>query len=239
MAVGEPLIRLAGVRFGYDAGRGVLDGVDLAVAAGERTALLGANGSGKTTLLHVIVGLLRPQAGRIEAFGSERKAEADFREVRRRAGLVFQDPEDQLFCPTVVEDVAFGPIKLGLSRTDALAAAGETLASLGLAGYEERITYKLSGGEKRLVSLAAVLAMRPDVLLLDEPTANLDARARRRLIDALARRREAMLLATHDQDMVRELADRAALLTDGRIAADAPAADLLGDSELLARHGLR
>ena len=238
MALAE-LIRLRGVGFSYAAQRPVLDGVDLALGAGERLALLGANGSGKTTLLHLIVGLLKPRAGRIEAFGRDRSAEADFREVRRRAGLVFQDPEDQLFCPTVIEDVAFGPVNLGLRRSDALAAAAGALASLELDGYEDRITYKLSGGEKRLVSLAAVLAMKPDALLLDEPTGNLDARARHRLIQALARREEAMLLVTHDLDMVRHLAGRAALLAKGAILADRPVEEMLADTALLAQHGLR
>jgi cobalt/nickel transport system ATP-binding protein len=239
MAVDAPLIRLAGVEFAFSPERPVLCGVDLAVVAGERLGLLGANGSGKTTLLHLIVGLLRPQAGRVEAFGSVRRAEADFREVRRRAGLLFQDPEDQLFCPTVVEDVAFGPINLGLTHEEALAVARETLSALELAGYEDRITYKLSGGEKRLVSLAAVLAMKPDVLLLDEPTANLDARARRHLIDALAERHEAMLLVTHDLAMLAEITDRTALLAAGAILAERPTRELLADTHLLDDHGLR
>jgi cobalt/nickel transport system ATP-binding protein len=237
----QELIRLSGVRFAYDggAGRAVLNGLDLAISAGERLSLLGANGCGKTTLLHVLVGLIRPQAGEIVAFGRPRRCEADFYEVRQHAGLLFQDPEDQLFCPTVIEDVAFGPINLGLTHEDALQAARTTLACLGLAGYEDRITYKLSGGEKRMVSLAAVLAMKPQVLLLDEPSANLDARARHRLIDALARRHEAMLLVTHDMDMVRQLTPRAAILADGKLAAEAPAADLLADTPLLTRYGLK
>jgi cobalt/nickel transport system ATP-binding protein len=238
MALGQPLIRLAGVRFAYVPDRPVLDGVELALGAGERVALLGANGSGKTTLLHVIVGLLRPQAGQVEAFGRPRRAEGDFHEVRRRAGLLFQDPEDQLFCPTVIEDVAFGPINLGLTQSEALAVASETLAALALGGYEDRITYKLSGGEKRLVSLAAVLAMKPDVLLLDEPTGNLDARARGRLIEILADRREGMLLVTHDLDMVRALTKRAAVLAGGTVRADGATEDLLADTALLDAHGL-
>ncbi len=235
----EPLVRLEGVGFAYDPSRPVLDGLDLALAPDRRVALLGANGSGKTTLLHLLVGLLRPTAGRIVAFGCQRRHERDFHDVRRHAGLLFQDPEDQLFCPTVAEDVAFGPINLGLAHDEALAAASRTLADLGLAGYENRITYKLSGGEKRMVSLAAVLAMGPKLLLLDEPTVNLDARARHRLLDALHARHEAMLLVTHDLAVVADLAERALLLGDARIVADRPVADLLADTELLAAHGVR
>ena len=238
MAIDGPLIQLRNVSFAYEPERGVLDGADLAVGPGERVGLLGANGSGKTTLLHLIVGLLEIGSGTIEAFGRPRKTERDFHEVRCLAGLLFQDPEDQLFCPTVVEDVAFGPINLGLAHDDALDVARRTLADLGLAGYEDRITYKLSGGEKRLVSLAAVLAMKPRLLLFDEPTANLDARARHRLIDALAGRDEAMLLVTHDLDMLHQLAGRVAVLAGGRIVADRAADEVLTDRELLSRHGL-
>jgi len=239
MAIDGPAFALRGVRFAYGGGRDVLDGLDLAVAAGQRVALLGANGSGKTTLLHLLVGLLRPRAGGLEAFGRPRRREADFAEVRRRAGLLFQESEDQLFCPTVIEDVAFGPLNIGLPRDEALAAARTALAALGLAGYDERITYKLSGGEQRLVSLAAVLAMGPEMLLLDEPTGNLDGRHRARLVDLLAGRSEGIVLATHDLDMARRLCSRAVLLADGRLAADAPAGELLADATLLARHGLR
>ena len=239
MAVDDGLIRLEAIRFSYADARPVLDGAALSVGPGERVGLLGANGSGKTTLLHLIVGLIRPQGGEIRAFGRPRRTEADFVEVRRHAGLLFQDPEDQLFCPTVLEDVTFGPMNLGAGGDEAAAIAGEVLASLGLGGYEQRVTYRLSGGEKRLVSLAAVLAMRPQLLLLDEPTANLDARATRRLVDALDERDEAMLLVTHDLHTLRRLAGRTVLLAGGRIVADRPTADLLADEPLLAQHGVR
>ncbi len=156
----EPLIRFRDVDFGYDASRPVLSQCNFRLDPGCRVAIVGPNGSGKTTLLHLIVGLLRPDAGSIEAFGKLRSSEADFHEVRCRAGLLFQEPDDQLFCPTVAEDVAFGPLNLGKPRQEVRRIVTETLQPLGLGGYEQRITYKLSGGEKRLVTLATVLAMR-------------------------------------------------------------------------------
>ena len=211
----ERRLSLHGVCFAYGTGRPVLRGVDLELAAGERLGLTGANGSGKTTLLHLIVGLLRPSAGEVEAFGQVRRSEQDFLEVRRRAGLLFQDPEDQLFCPTVAEDVAFGPLNLGVPRQEALGIVAETLAGLGLAGYEQRITYKLSGGEKRLVSLAAVLAMRPDVLLLDEPTNDLDEEHMERVLTILKGLPQAAIIVTHDRDLLRAMTTRRLRLVEG------------------------
>ncbi len=214
-----PLINLHSVCFGYDADRPVLRGVDLALAAGERIGLTGANGSGKTTLLHLIVGLLRPTAGEVEAFGKVRRREKDFVEVRRRAGLLFQYPEDQLFCPTVIEDVAFGPLNLGKSREEATRIAADTLDRLGLPGYEDRITSRLSGGEERLVSLAAVLALPPDVLLLDEPTNGLDEEHTDRLLAILADLPQAALVVSHDSDLLRAMTSSQLRLVDGTIEA--------------------
>lgn len=212
-----PLFQLDGVRFAHDPARPLLDGVDFRLHAGERVALLGDNGAGKTTLFHLMVGLLRPQAGRILAFGAERRREADFHDVRARAGLLFQDPDDQLFCPSVAEDVAFGPLNLGASRAEARQRVAEALARVGLDGFGERVTHKLSGGEKRLVTLAAVLAMRPEVLLLDEPSNALDRNARQRLIDILAGLPQAMVIVSHDADLVERLATRAVTLRDGKL----------------------
>lgn len=212
----EPLLALAGVRFGYP-GRPVLRGAELALHAGERVALIGANGSGKSSLLHLLVGLHRPAAGQVRAFGRDRSREADFREVRRRVGLVFQDADDQLFCPTVIEDVAFGPLNLGQTPAQARQSAEQSLARLGLEGLAGRLTHKLSGGEKRLVSLAAVLAMGPEVLLLDEPTTGLDEATEQRLVDHLAGLGQAMLFVSHDRRLVGRLATRALLLEDGRL----------------------
>jgi cobalt/nickel transport system ATP-binding protein len=213
----DPLISLHEVDFSYDAERPVLRRCSFRLQAGQRVALRGANGSGKTTLLHLIVGLRRPKAGRIEVFGAARIVERDFHEVRRRVGLLFQEADDQLFCPTVAEDVAFGPLNLGLSREQVRQIVTETLDSVGLGGYQRRITYKLSSGEKRLVALATVLAMRPEVLLLDEPTTGLDEQATRRLTELLARLPQAMLIVSHQQDFCRQVTDGTVTLVDGQI----------------------
>jgi cobalt/nickel transport system ATP-binding protein len=207
-----PLFRLTGISFAYDSGPAVLRDFSFTLHAGERTALLGPNGAGKTTLLHVMVGLLRPQTGSVEAFGETRRKEKDFYAVRARAGLLFQDSDDQLFCPTVLEDVAFGPLNLGESPAQAQATARETLAMLELGDLAPRITHKLSGGQKRMVALAAVLAMRPEALLLDEPTNALDAATRERLIAVLSRLPQAMVLASHDGDFIDRLATRRTIL---------------------------
>jgi cobalt/nickel transport system ATP-binding protein len=215
--MGEPLINLRNVDFAYRPDRPVLRGCSLALSAGGRVALCGANGSGKTTLLHLIVGLLKPSAGVIEVFGRERRKENDFHEVRRRVGLLFQEPDDQLFCPTVLEDVAFGPLNLGLPREEVRRIVAETLEQLGLAGYQSRITYQLSGGEKRLVALATVLAMRPDVLLLDEPAGGLDDEAAERLLRILSSLPQAMIFVSHDHQFRRQMATHAMRLHEGRI----------------------
>jgi cobalt/nickel transport system ATP-binding protein len=199
------------------AGRPVLTGVTLRLDPGERLALVGANGAGKTTLLRTLVGLETPRAGRLVAFGRERASEKDFHEVRARAGFLFQDPDDQLFSPTVLEDVAFGPLNLGLAPAAAEARARATLDRLGLAPLAPRITHRLSGGEKRLVSLATVLAMEPQALLLDEPTNALDESHRERLIAILAGLDVAMVIVSHDRLFLERLATRAVLLKDGRI----------------------
>jgi cobalt/nickel transport system ATP-binding protein len=201
MGLNEKLLRLSGLEFAYLPGRPVLRGVDLELGAGERVGIVGPNGSGKTTLLHLIVGLLRPDTGEIKAFGRPRRSEDDFWEVRARAGLLFQDAEDQLFSPTVIEDVAFGPLNLGKSREEAMRIASDKLADVGLPGFEDRITYRLSNGEKRLVSIASVLAMEPEVLLLDEPTSGLDERVKL-ILNGLP---QAMIVISHDHDFLNKV----------------------------------
>lgn len=222
----EALVRLCGISFAYGPERPVLDGLDFELRAGQRIALVGPNGSGKSTLLAIIVGLLRPSAGSVEVLGKRRCREADFHEVRRHVGLLFQDVDDQLFCPTVAEDVAFGPLNLGIPRSHVRQIVTQTLESLGLAGYERRITYKLSGGEKRLVALATVLAMQPEVLLLDEPTAGLDERSARRVEEVLMGLPQAMVLVSHHREFLERLATHWLRLEQGRLHPYEPAAAL-------------
>jgi cobalt/nickel transport system ATP-binding protein len=189
----------------------------LGVERGEVFGLLGPNGAGKTTLLHAIVGLVVPDKGFVFAFGEPRQRERDFWSVRARVGLLFQDPDDQLFCPTVREDVAFGPQNLGRSREQARAIADATLEALGAAELADRATQRLSGGEKRIVALATVLAMEPELLLLDEPTLGLDEASAGRLVDVLAGLGQAMCLVSHDRAFHSRLATRAVELRGGRV----------------------
>lgn len=207
-AAAPPLLSLRDVDFAHEPGRPVLSGFSLDLHPGERVALLGPNGAGKTTLLHLAVGLLRPDRGTVEAFGAVRRREKDFIEVRARAGLLFQDSDDQLFCPTVLEDAAFGPLNQGASPAEARAAASAALDMLGLSHLADRPTHKLSGGQKRLAALAGVLATRPDALLLDEPTNALDAATRENLIGLLTGLPQAMIFTSHDADFVDRLATR-------------------------------
>jgi cobalt/nickel transport system ATP-binding protein len=163
------------------------------------------------------MGLIRPDQGTIEIFGEQRREERDFREVRERIGLLFQDSDDQLFCPTVAEDVAFGPLNLGKTREEAVGIVHAVLGRLGLEGFEERLTYKLSGGEKRLVSLASVLAMEPEVLLLDEPTTGLDEDTVARLVDILRSSQLTYLIASHDTEFLGQTTDTLCRIAQGRV----------------------
>lgn len=212
-----PLLSLRGIRFAHADGHLVLDGLDLEVEATTRLGLVGANGAGKTTLFHVMVGLRVPQSGEIVAFGEARRCEADFRDVRRRVGLLFQDSDDQLFCPTVLEDVAFGPLNLGQRPAAARQTALATLALLGLEGLAERVTHKLSGGQKRLVALATVLAMQPEVLLLDEPTNALDPATMERLIAILQGLPQALIVISHDATLLAAVTQTRLCLQNGRL----------------------
>ncbi len=199
----EPLIELRDITFAYPGSSPpVFQDFNFQLLPGKHIGLIGPNGCGKTTLLHLIMGLLRPQAGRIFILGQEIGKEKDFVWVRQKVGLLFQNADDQLFCPTVLEDVAFGPLNLGKPPAEAIQIARETMARLGLQGFEDRVTYKLSGGEKKLVSLATVLAMQPQLLLLDEPTAGLDELTRHRLIHILQDLDIAYMIVSHEPDFL-------------------------------------
>jgi cobalt/nickel transport system ATP-binding protein len=212
-----PLIDLKEICFSYPEAGPVLNHLDLTMYRGDRIGLVAPNGSGKTTLLHIIMGLLKPSAGRMEIFGRPAREEKDFLEVRRRIGLLFQDADDQLFSPTVLEDVAFGPLNLGRSKEEAVEDARKTLAFLGLDGFEERITFKLSGGEKRLVSLATVLAMKPEALLLDEPLNGLDLETRAKLIEVLAGLELSYIIISHDMDFLAATTSAVYTMENGKI----------------------
>jgi cobalt/nickel transport system ATP-binding protein len=217
----KPLIlKMTKICFGYPGGPMILDHLNFHLHAEDRIGLVAPNGSGKTTLFHVAMGLLKPISGTIEAFGKIRESEKDFFEVRRRIGLLFQDADDQLFSPTVLDDVAFGPLNLGKSKEEAMAVAEETLDFLGLSGFEDRVTHKLSGGEKRLVSLATILAMEPEVLLLDEPSTGLDAATKEKLIDILTSLELSIVLISHEYDFLSQTARHIYTMDKGRILFD-------------------
>ena len=220
----------------YHDGTEALQGVSLALEPAQRVGLIGPNGAGKTSLLLAVMRGV-PFNGRIAVDGIEvTRRTAD--EVRSRCGMTFQDPDDQLFMPTLLDDVAFGPLNQGCDAADARTAAIQTITAVALSGMEDRCAHHLSGGQKRNAALATILSMQVKMLLLDEPGANLDFRSRRRLIELLGSRDEAMLLATHDLGMVAQLCERVVILNDGQIRADGPAGEVLGDRDLLAAHGL-
>lgn len=213
------LIELSDIHFAHPGHPPVLNGASLRLDPGQRLSLTGPNGCGKSTLLQIVMGLRQPDSGTVTVFGTPRREEADFHEVRRRVGLVFQDADDQLFCPTVAEDVAFGPLNLGKPQAEALAIADSVLADLALSHLRDRVTHKLSGGEKRLVTLASVLAMQPEVLLLDEPTNALDSRNEARLTEILDGLPQSILLVSHSAEFRARIAPDCVELRDGVIVA--------------------
>ncbi len=201
----SPIFSLQDVSFAYPGGKEILTGVNFELSKGDKVALTGHNGSGKTTILHIIMGLLKPSSGKVFFKNREMSNEKDFRELRKGVGLLFQQADDQLFCPTVIEDVAFGPLNLGKSPEEARRISEYILCTLGLSGYEDRVSYRLSGGEKKLVSLATVLAMQPEALVLDEPTNDLDPAMRERLIEILNSLDVALLVVSHDLDFLKRV----------------------------------
>lgn len=209
------LFELTNIHFGYVGRPPVLNGASFTLHEGERLCITGHNGAGKSTLLRMMVGLLKPNKGTINAFGEVCSKDKDFHLVRQRAGLVFQDADDQLFCPTVAEDIAFGPLNQGKSPEEAMHIVTSLLQDWDLGYLQDRITHKLSGGEKRLVALASVLAMNPEVLLLDEPTNALDENNEERLVEILQSLPQAMVLVSHDPHFRRKIGNRTLRLNEG------------------------
>ena len=236
-------LQIQKLSYSYGESRSVLSEIEFSVAEGERVALVGPSGAGKSTLLMHLNGLLPDRlpgdSDRASVVVSDiaiRKSSVA--EVRRLVGFVFQDPDDQLFCPTVREDVGFGPLNLGLPREEVFRRIAVSLDQVGLAGFENRSTLQLSTGERKRVCLAGVLACHPELLVLDEPFANLDSRARRSLVEILREFSGSQVIATHDLDFVVELCDRVIILDEGQIKADGPVREILSDELLIAEHGL-
>ncbi len=232
-----PLIELEDVSYRYPDGTQALEGVSLTVREGRSLALLGPNGAGKSTLLLHLNGILRPAEGSVRIAGRE-ITDATIRDVRRDVGLVFQDPDDQLFMTTLYEDVAFGPLNMGLAPAEADARVHEALHEIGLADAASRPGHHLSFGQRKRAALATVLVMDPRVLVLDEPTANLDPRSRRQMIDLLHLLGTTALVATHDMDVAWELCVDAAVLDGGGIVAFGTREEVLTNEALLHEHGL-
>jgi len=232
----EALIDVHDLRYVYPDGTTALDGVSLHVGAGESVGLVGPNGAGKSTLILHLNGFLHGE-GLVRIHGRELTRHA-LREVRRMVGVVFQDPDDQLFMPTVFDDVAFGPLNLGLSEEEVRGRVAAALAAVGCSGLEGKAPHHISAGQKRAAAIATVLAMRPDILVMDEPSSNLDPRSRRKLIALLGGLPITKIVASHDLDLILDLCPRCVVLDAGRVVADGPTEELFADDELLLAHGL-
>lgn len=230
------MVEIRGLSFSYPDGKAALNGVDLTIPPGEKVALVGPNGAGKSTLLLHLNGLLRGR-GEVRVAGFP-VADATLARVRSVVGLVFEDPDDQLFSPTVFDDVAFGPIYQGLPEPVVRARVDTALRAVGMEDRVHRVSHHLSAGEKKRVAIATVLAMEPEILVLDEPTSGLDPRARRGLINLLRDLPLTMLVATHDMRMVAELFPRTVVMDGGAVVADGPTPEILAQPELLQAHGL-
>lgn len=229
-------IEIRDLSFAYPDGRQALEGIDLTVRQGEKVALVGPNGAGKSTLLLQLNGLLRGD-GVVEVMG-RRVEDPNLGWIRGQVGMVFQNPDDQLFSPTVFEDVAFGPLYTELPEDEVHRRVAWALEQVGLESYADRVSHHLSLGEKKRAAIATVLSMRPKILALDEPTAGLDPRTRRRLIGLLWQLPQTMIVATHDMNLVAEICQRAVILDGGELVADGGMRELLTDERLLEAHGL-
>ena len=233
---GQPALSVENLDFSYPDGHIALRNVSLSVGHGEKVALVGPNGAGKSTLMLHLNGILSGD-GQIQVAGLP-LVKPNLPVIRGKVGLVFQSPDDQLFSPTVFEDVAFGPLHMGLPEAEVRARVERALAQVGMTEYAERLSHHLSVGEKKRIAIATVLSMEPDLLVLDEPSAGLDPRARRSLINLLRELPLTMLVSTHDMLMVYELFPRMVIMDEGRIVADGPTRELMENKQLLEAHGL-
>jgi len=229
-------LAVSNLTFRYPDGHLALESVSLQVIEGEKVALVGPNGAGKSTLMLHLNGLLQGE-GEVEVAGLA-VARPNLPLIRSQVGMVFQNPDDQLFSPTVFDDVAFGPLHMGLAEAAVRARVERALAQIGMSGFEQRLSHHLSIGQKKRVAIATVLSMDPEILVLDEPTAGLDPRGRRTLIALLRRLPQTMLVSTHDMALVAELFPRMIIMDEGRVVADGRTADLMADETLLEAHGL-
>ena len=230
-------IEVHNLSYRYPDGHAALDGVTLRIEPGEKVGLVGPNGAGKSTLILHLNGIFRSSSGSVQVCDVE-ISDQTLGKVRAAVGLVFQDPDDQLFSPTVFEDVAFGPLHMGLREAEVRRRVTAALAAVNMAGYQERVSHHLSTGEKKRIAIATVLSMDPEILVMDEPSAGLDPRARRGFIKLLQELPQTMLVATHDIRLVQEVFSRVLVMDHGRIVADGATDAILGDAALLARHGL-
>lgn len=231
----KPVLKISELSFNYPDGHHVLKDINLNVWSGERVGIVGPNGAGKTTYFQLLCGVLKPTVGKINLFGKSVVPG----EFRSEVGMIFQNSNDQLFCPAVRDDIAFGPRNLGISKEEVDARVQEAISVTGIEELSERPPHHLSGGEKRMVAIAGVLAMRPRIVIYDEPTSNLDMRYRRRLINFLKESsQEAMLISSHDLEFILEVCNRVILMDGGCIVADGSPRDILGDVALMEAHGL-
>lgn len=231
--VDQPALTVSGLYFSYPDTQDVLMDVSLTIMPGEKVGLIGPNGSGKTTLFLNICGILKPSAGEIAVLG-RKVTNGDF---LSEVGFVFQNPDDQLFCPSVHDDVAFGPQNMRLPKEEVEARVNEALAVVGAGKLANRAPHHLSGGEKRMVSIASVLAMRPRLLIYDEPSANLDIRSRRRLISLLQASTDTTFIASHDLELILEICPRVVLMDEGHVVVDGDARQIMLNDKLMEAHG--
>ncbi len=234
----ETILDVRDLAFTYPDGKTAISRISFTAGCGEAIALIGPNGAGKTTLFLCIAGVLKPSGGALSVAGLDPSDATQRRNLPAQVGLIFQNSDDQLFSASVEDDIAFGPLNLGLSQSEARERVTDALLQVGLPGFENRVPHHLSGGEKRRVALAGVLAMRPRILLLDEPSMFLDPRGRRELIGWLNAFSGTRIVATHDLDMVLDTCRRVLVLDQGQLIADGPSEQILGDEPLMTRHGL-